>query len=135
MLGLVAVGSMASGPDPWSDHDFLVIAEPGATEALRTDPTWLPHHERLVLHFRETGHGVKAVYDDGHLVEFAVFAPDEIGLALMNRTRVLLDRADVTARVAAALRAPVRHRLRAPVGAAPLPGPAGPARRVGPARR
>ncbi|HEX4978124.1 MAG TPA: hypothetical protein VFV40_09695 [Nocardioides sp.] len=101
VLGLVAVGSMASGPDVWSDHDFLVIADPDATEALRNDPTWLPHHERLVLHFRETAHGVKAVYDDGHLVEFAVFAPDEIGLALLNRTRVLLDRADITDRVAA----------------------------------
>jgi lincosamide nucleotidyltransferase len=44
---------------------------------------------------------VKAVYDDGYLVELAVFAPDEIGLALLNRTRVLLDRADVTDRVAA----------------------------------
>ena len=101
VLGLVAVGSMASGPDAWSDHDVLVIAEPGATEGLRADPTWLPHHERLVLHFRETAHGMKAVYDDGHLVEFAVFAPDEISQALLNRTRVLLDRADVKARVAA----------------------------------
>lgn len=103
VLGLVAVGSMASGPDAWSDHDFLVVADPGAVEGLRRDPTWLPQHERLVLHFRETAHGVKAVYDDGHLVEFAVFTPDEIGLALLNRTRVLLDRADITDRVAAAV--------------------------------
>ncbi len=101
VLGLVAVGSMADGPDVWSDHDFLVIADPGAAEALRTHLTWLPAHERIVLSFRETAHGVKAVYDDGHLVELAVFAPDEIGLALLNRTRVLLDRADVTDRVAA----------------------------------
>lgn len=101
VLGLVAVGSMASGPDAWSDHDFLVVADPGATEALRADPTWLPRHERLVLHFRETAHGMKGVYDDGHLVEYAVFAPDEISLALLNRTRVLFDRADITDRVAA----------------------------------
>ena len=101
VLGLVAVGSMASGPDAWSDHDFLVVADPDAAEGLRNDPTWLPFHERLVLHFRETAHGVKAVYDDGHLVEFAVFAPDELGLALLNRTRVLIDRADITDRVAA----------------------------------
>jgi len=26
VLGLVAVGSMASGPDAWSDHDFRVVA-------------------------------------------------------------------------------------------------------------
>lgn len=54
-----------------------------------------------MLHLRETAHGVKAVYDDGHLVEFAVFAADEIGRARLNRTRVLIDRADVTDRVAA----------------------------------
>ena len=78
VLGLVAAGSFASGPDEWSDHDFLVIASPSATAALRADPSWLPHHERLVLHFRETAHGMKGVYDDGHLVEYAVFAPDEI---------------------------------------------------------
>lgn len=101
VLGLVAVGSFAVGPDEWSDHDFLVICEPEAAEGLRSDTSWLPDHERLVLHFRETAHGMKAVYDDGHLVEYAVFAPEEIKLARLNRTRVLLDRADVTARVTA----------------------------------
>ena len=101
VLGLVAVGSMAGAPDQWSDHDFLVVADPGATEGLRVDRTWLPDHERLVLHLRETAHGVKAVYDNGHLVEFAVFSPDEVGLARLNRTLVLLDRSDVTDRVAA----------------------------------
>lgn len=101
VLGVVAVGSMASGPDTWSDHDFLVVAEPAATAALRADPTWLPRHERLVLHFQETPHGMKGVYDDGHLVEYAVFTPDELALARLNRTEVLLDRADVGLRVAA----------------------------------
>jgi hypothetical protein len=103
VLGLVAVGSFAGGADQWSDHDFLVIASPAATSALRADPSWLPQHDRLVLHFRETAHGMKGVYDDGHLVEYAVFAPDEIALARLNRTRVVFDRADVTARVADAV--------------------------------
>src|SRR5512139_2859480 len=64
VLGLVAAGSFASGPDEWSDHDFLVIAAPDTTAALRADTSWLPHHERLVLHFPETVHGMKGVYDD-----------------------------------------------------------------------
>ena len=55
VLGLVAAGSFASGPDEWSDHDFLVVAEPSATSALRADPSWLPHHERLVLHHQRDG--------------------------------------------------------------------------------
>jgi len=100
VLGLVAVGSFAVGADRYSDHDFFVIAPPDATEALRGDRTWLPAHERLVIAIRETQHGIKAVYDDGHLVEYAVFTPDEIALARLNRTRVLFDRADVAARIA-----------------------------------
>ena len=100
VLGLVAAGSFASGPDEWSDHDFLVITAPEAAAALRADPSWLPHHERLVLHFRETALGMKGVYDDGHLVEYAVLGPDELVRLRLNRTRVVLDRADDTAQVA-----------------------------------
>ena len=103
VVGLVAVGSFATGPDEYSDHDFFVIArDQPAAEALRRDVTWLPDSERLVLVVRETAHGVKAVYDDGHVMEFAVFLPDEIRLAAVNRARVLVDRADVQARVDAA---------------------------------
>jgi predicted nucleotidyltransferase len=105
VLGLVAVGSFATGADRFSDHDFLVIAADDAAEGLRRDVRWLPHHDRLVLTFRETAHGVKGVYDDGHLVEFAVFTRDELPLAKLNRTRMLFDRADITARVDAVVRA------------------------------
>ena len=105
VLGLVAVGSFAVGSDRYSDHDFFVIAPADATEALRRDRSWLPDHERLVIAIRETQHGIKAVYDDGHLVEYAVFSPDEIALARLNRTRVLLDRADVAARIEATVEA------------------------------
>jgi hypothetical protein len=105
VLGLVAVGSMASGPDAYSDHDFLVIAEDEAAESVRQDTSWLPGSDRLVLHFRETAHGSKGVYDDGHLIEYAVFTLDEIALARLNRTRVLFDRADVADRIAAAVAA------------------------------
>src|SRR3954454_9873686 len=75
-IGLVAVGSMADrdyAPDEWSDHDFFVVAVQGQQEALRSDLSWLPRRERVALSFRETEHGVTIVYDDGHLLEFAVF--------------------------------------------------------------
>ena len=45
--------------------------------------------------FRETAHGLKVLYDDGHLLELAVFDAAELALARVNRYRVLLDRADV----------------------------------------
>lgn len=98
VIGLVALGSMARqdyAPDRWSDHDFFVIVEAGAQEALRTDLKWLPRYEEVALYFRETAHGLKVVYTNGHLLEFAVFDPEELALARINRYRVLLDRAEL----------------------------------------
>jgi hypothetical protein len=95
VLGLVAVGSMArrgTTPDRWSDHDFFVVAAPGAQESFRSDLAWLPRSREIALSFRETAHGVKVVFTDGHLIEFAVFDPDELALARVNRYRVLFDR-------------------------------------------
>ena len=98
VLGLVALGSMARRdyqPDRWSDHDFFVIVRPGNQEAFRTDLSWLPGSDRLLFSYRETAHGVKALYEDGHLVEFAVFDPEELPVARVNRYRILFDRADL----------------------------------------
>lgn len=95
VLGLVALGSMAAQdtqPDRWSDHDFFVIVRTGEQEAFRRDLSWLPDAEELVLSYRETAHGLKALYRNGHLIEFAVFDPEELHLARVNRYRVLLDR-------------------------------------------
>ncbi|MFP5246260.1 MAG: aminoglycoside 6-adenylyltransferase [Thermoanaerobaculia bacterium] len=100
ILGLVALGSMAERsrtPDAFSDHDFFVIAHDA--ETFRTTTEWLPERERIALWFRETPHGCKAVYDDGHLVEYAVFTPDELRLARANDYRVLLDRERIEERM------------------------------------
>lgn len=78
-------------PDEWSDHDFFLITPPGEQEALRQDLRWLPEHQRIVFSFRETEHGLKVFYDDGHMIEFAVFDVDEIALAGVNRYRILFD--------------------------------------------
>ena len=82
-------------PDEWSDHDFFLISHPGEQEALRQDLRWLPAHDRISFSFRETEHGLKVLYDDGHLIEFAVFDLEEIALAGVNRYRTLLDRGGV----------------------------------------
>lgn len=105
VLGLVALGSMAARdtkPDRWSDHDFFVVVRTGEQESFRTDLSWVPDAEDLVLAYRETAHGLKALYGNGHLLEFAVFDPEELHLAKVNRYRVLFDRggiADAMARV------------------------------------
>jgi len=94
VLGLVAVGSMAEqdyAPDRWSDHDFFVVVASGTQESFRSDLRWLPGWEEIALSFRETAHGVKVVLRNGHLLEFAVFDPEELSLARVNRYRVLFD--------------------------------------------
>jgi hypothetical protein len=101
-IGLVAVGSMADrdyAPDEWSDHDFFVITPPDGQEDLRNDLSWLPASARIALSVRETDHGLLVIYDDGHLLEFAVFDLEEIALAGVNRYRVLLDRGGVEERI------------------------------------
>jgi hypothetical protein len=98
VIGLVALGSMAGQdyqPDEWSDHDFFVVTLPGEQEAFREDPGWLPDAGQIVLHYRETAHGVKALYRSGHLLEFAVFDLAELGLARVNRYRILFDKGGV----------------------------------------
>lgn len=103
VLGLIALGSMAQRdyqPDQYSDHDFFVIVIPGAQPALRQQLTWLPHADQIALAFMETAHGLKVVYESGHLLEFAVFDPEELHLARVNRYRVLLGKADITATMA-----------------------------------
>lgn len=102
VIGLVMLGSgsgMPPGPDEHSDHDFFVVTRPGAQERFRTELDWLPRADEVALAFRETAHGVKALYASGHLVELAVFDADELALARVNRYRVVFDRADVAARM------------------------------------
>ena len=92
VIGLIAAGSAAGGshePDEWSDHDFWVITSEAAAEPLRCDLGWLPDPDRIAMTYRETEHGVGAVYDDGHLVEVAVFTLSEMTVGRLNDYRVL----------------------------------------------
>jgi hypothetical protein len=104
VLGMVALGSMAEAgrsPDRWSDHDFFIITRPGEQKAFRESQAWLPDAGNIVLSFRDTAHGCKALYESGHLVEYAVFDPDEIAVARVNAYRVLFDRERVAERIRA----------------------------------
>jgi hypothetical protein len=104
VVGLVALGSMAGrdyAPDAFSDHDFFVITHPGAQEPFRRETGWVPGAGGLVLWMRETAHGVKALFDSGHLLEFAIFSLEEVRLARVNRYRVLLDKGGVEEALAA----------------------------------
>jgi hypothetical protein len=103
VIGLVALGSAANrshAPDEWSDHDLWVVTLEGATAALRRDPSWLPDSERIVGWFAETKHGRSAVYDDGHLVEVAIFEDSELEIARANDFTVLYDAGGIETRLA-----------------------------------
>lgn len=78
--GLVLVGSAAAAGrrDRWSDHDFLALVDADHAVAARNRLDWLPDRERIVLIAREGALGFSVLYDDAHLLEFAVASVDEL---------------------------------------------------------
>jgi hypothetical protein len=103
VLGLVLVGSAADTDrvDEWSDHDFFLIVKVGVGEAMRQDLSWLPNHEDVIIAARETAHGLKVVYRNGHVLEFAVFQDPELEMASVNYWAVPVDKTNITSRVQA----------------------------------
>ncbi len=102
VVSLVAVGSMAgreSHPDRWSDHDFFVVVKDGEQTAFREELDWLPQFDAVVLPFQETRHGLKVLYEGGHLVEFGIFGLKDLHLARLNRFKVLFDRKNIERRL------------------------------------
>jgi hypothetical protein len=124
--GLVLLGSSSDAAahrrDEWSDHDFFMLAHPGAEGAARDVESWLPDPERLVLVAREGEIGFAAVYDDGHVFEFAAATAEELGGALATEdVGIPVDDGPAAALVAAS---------QARVLATPPPDPANDARLV-----
>lgn len=103
MLGIVFAGSTAAAArrDQWSDHDFLLVVKPGLQESYRQNLGWLPDRDSIVYHFRETEHGVNAIYASGHLIEFAVFDPEELSVMKANDYAVPVDKIDIGERMQA----------------------------------
>ena len=100
VLGLVLLGSTSNQshpPDEYSDHDFFVVTRTGQQEHYRQDLSWLPDSESIVFWYRETDHAVKVLYESGHLLECAVFDPEELKIAKVNDYRVVFDKANLQA--------------------------------------
>ena len=95
MVGLVLLGSASDEAvarrDEWSDHDFFAIAEPGRGPELRPGLHWLPDQDHLVLTAREGEIGFVAVYDDGHVFEFAYSEIAELAGAVAGDATVVVD--------------------------------------------
>jgi len=103
VLGLVLLGSTAdtSRVDEWSDHDFFVVTKSGTAEGLRRDLSWLPQNDEICMSPRETDHGLKVLYSNGHVLEFAIFDDEELELAAANTFEVTIDKSDICFRMQA----------------------------------
>ena len=102
VVGVVVLGSGAGvsrQPDDFSDHDIWLITTGGRAPALRESIAWLPEPERIVAHLADTAHGRSVVYEDGHLIEFAVFEVEELDVTRANEYAVLYDTTDIAQRL------------------------------------
>ena len=102
VLGLVFLGSTADTQriDQWSDHDFWVVVTDGQAERFRQDLNWLPNYKDILFAPRETQHGFKVMYRNGHILEFAIFDDSELEIAGADDYSVPLDKANITERMA-----------------------------------
>ncbi|MEN9953664.1 MAG: hypothetical protein RL028_266 [Actinomycetota bacterium] len=102
VIGLIFVGSAAATErvDQYSDQDFFLVVHPGAGETFRQNLDWLPNHQNIAFSPRETAHGLKVVYQNGDVLEFAVFEDSELELSSVNDYSVVLDRQDISERMA-----------------------------------
>jgi hypothetical protein len=102
VIGLIFVGSAAATErvDQYSDQDFFLVVREGTGESFRQDLGWLPSHEEIALSPRETAHGLKVVYQNGDVLEFAVFEDSELELSSVNDYSVALDLQDIAERIA-----------------------------------
>jgi hypothetical protein len=95
LIGLVLLGSAseeaAERRDEWSDHDFFALIADGRGPEVRPDLSWLPDQDRIVLTAREGEIGFVAVYDDGHVFEFAFSEAGELSGALAGDATVVVD--------------------------------------------
>lgn len=95
LVGLALLGSTSdearSRRDEWSDHDFFALIAEGRGASVRPDLSWLPDQDRLVLTAREGDIGFVAVYDDGHVLEFAFAEAAELDGALAAEATVVID--------------------------------------------
>lgn len=99
VMGLVWAGASAEPQraDEWSDHDFFLVVRSGSQERYRQNLDWLPEHESIAFASRETEHGLKVVYEDGFVLEFAIFDEPEMARSLVNHHSLALGDENIAA--------------------------------------
>jgi hypothetical protein len=114
VLAVVGVGSTAGvrrQPDRWSDHDLVIVCRDRASaDELRSSTDWLPSSIVPALVLREPDHGLTVIDHDGHLLELAIAAHDDLDWLAADSAAVLYATDGTRAPLEAAL-APSRSRL------------------------
>ncbi len=79
VLAFIGMGSMSSTNriDDYSDIDFFIIVKNAYKQTYLKHMDWLNVKE-ISWWYQETKDGIKAMYEDGIYLEFAVFTEDEI---------------------------------------------------------
>ena len=94
VVGVIGMGSTADATrvDEWSDHDVAIVVVPGAEGRYLGHVDWMPDPHRIVLVLEQHHGGGRAVYDDGHMVEWGVATVESLGAWAADDYKVLLDR-------------------------------------------
>ena len=82
VLAFIGLGSMhdLTRLDAYSDIDFFILVQSQQDKKIyMEDMSWLDVHP-IIFSYIETRDGLKVVYEDGILLEFAVFTMDELKL-------------------------------------------------------
>ena len=82
VLAFIGLGSMhdLTRLDAYSDIDFFILVQSQQDKKIYIeDMSWLDVHP-IIFSYIETRDGLKVVYEDGILLEFAVFTMDELKL-------------------------------------------------------
>lgn len=99
IIALLALGSMAEkdhDPDLWSDHDFSIIVKKGSQEKYINNLFWLPDNEEVLFTYKESTNSRKVIFENRHLIEYAVFELENLKKLKINSYRLLIDKFEIT---------------------------------------
>jgi hypothetical protein len=99
IIALLALGSMAEkdhDPDLWSDHDFSIIIKKGSEEKYINNLFWLPDEYQVVFTYKESDNSRKVIFENMHLIEYAVFELENLKNLKINSYRLLFDKFNIT---------------------------------------
>jgi lincosamide nucleotidyltransferase len=78
LIGAGSAGAEFSRMDKYSDIDFFLIVEEGASAQFINDNSWFGADLTIAFSFRDTDHGNKALLSNGVFLEFAIFTETEL---------------------------------------------------------